>query len=429
MKIMENTNAARGYIEKRWPNKKGFNSETTKAVTNIINEVKKRGDTALIDFTNKFDGVYLTANRLKVNQEDIEKAYKYVTKNQISAIKVAKKRVEKFQKKLLKQMIFKYEKEGVKISSCTSPIQRLGCYVPGGDAPYTSSLVMSIIPAKVAGVPEIVVCSPPRIRDEINPSILVAADICGVDEIYRCGGVQAIAAMAYGTDNIRPVNKIVGPGNKYVLRAKMLVSQDVPIDIPAGPSEIMVLADDTANTRIIALDLISQAEHVDGVSILVTVSKNLAEKVHKEIIQLIPSSPNKRTVIQNLSANGLILVCEDIENAIQFINEFAPEHLEIMMSNGKIIAEKISSAGLVLIGKYSPVSASDYCLGTVHILPTIGFSHVYSGLSVLDFVKRFNIINCSRKGLYRLRKEIQILAETEGLLNHHLAVEGRFRDV
>lgn len=293
---------------------------------------------------------------------------------------------------------------------------------------YPSSLIMTVMPAKVAGVPQIVVCSPPRSGGDVNPLILVAADICGVDEIYRVGGVQAIAAMAYGTRTIRPVDKLVGPGNKYIMSAKMLVSRDVSTDLPAGPSEIMVLADSSADPRNVALDMVSQAEHVDGISILVTTSKRLAEAVVKEIEQMVSSLPNREMVIQNLSKNGLVLVCEDIEKTVWFVNEFAPEHLEVMTENAWSIAEEITSAGLVLIGKYTPVSASDYSLGTIHVLPTGGFSHVYSGLSVLDFVKRFSIVECSEEGLLKVRQNVKVLAESEGLMNHALAVEGRFKN-
>jgi len=415
-------------LEKRWPKIKKFDSELAGYVKSIIDEVRRRGDAALIEFTEKFDRVKLSPNRLRVNREDIEKAYDKVSEEQISAVEYAKNRVEEFQRRLLERINFELETRGVKIRSCTSPIRRVGCYTPGGQTGYPSSLIMTVTPAKVAGVPQVVVCSPPRSKDEIDPLILVAADICGVNEIYRVGGAQAVAALAYGTETIRPVDKIVGPGNRYILTAKMLVSRDVPTDIPAGPSEIIVLADESADPRIVALDMLSQAEHRDGVSILATTSKNLAESVIKELEKTVSSIPNKETVAQNLSKNGLILTCKDLEEAIDFVNKFAPEHLEVMTEDAWRIAEKITSAGLILIGKYTPVSASDYCLGTDHVLPTGGFGHVYSGLSVLDFIKRFSIVECSEKGLLKIRRNVKILAESEGLMNHFLAVEGRFKD-
>jgi histidinol dehydrogenase len=428
VKILEASDVLEDIVNNRWPKIKKFDSELADYVGSIIEEVKRRGDAALIDFAKRFDGAELSPNRLQVNREDIERAYDRVNEEQVSAIEFAKNRVEAFQKKLLRRVNFEYEAEEVKVCSCTSPIRRVGCYVPGGQAAYPSSLIMTVVPAKVAGVPQVVVCSPPKSGGEINPSILVAANICGVDEIYRVGGAQAVAALAYGTKTIRPVDKLVGPGNKYVLAAKMLVSQDLPIDIPAGPSEIVVLADGSAEPRVVALDMISQAEHVDGISILATTSRDLAQKVAKELGQRVSSCPKREVVARNLSRNGLVLVCKDMEEAVKFVNEFAPEHLEVVAEDACSISKEVNSAGLVLVGKYTPVSASDYCLGTVHVLPTQGFSRVYSGLSVLDFIKRFSVAECSREGLSKVRRNVKILAESEGLMNHALAVEGRFED-
>jgi histidinol dehydrogenase len=313
------------------------------------------------------------------------------------------------------------------IQNCVKPIQRLGCYIPGGEASYPSSLIMSVTPAKVSGVPQITVCSPPRFRNEIHPLILVSADICGIKEIYRIGGVQAIAAMTYGTKKIQQVDKLVGPGNKYVLTAKMLVSHHIPTDFPAGSSEIVVLADDSAEARMVALDMISQAEHKDGIAILVTTSKSLVDNVSEYISKLIPSLPNKETISNNLARNGYIIILKDIEETISFVNKFAPEHLEIMVSDEDAVVKQINAAGLVLLGKYTPVSASDYSLGSVHVLPTGGFSHVYSGLSVFDFIKRFCVVKCSKDELLNLETDIQVLARAEGLLNHALSVQGRFK--
>jgi histidinol dehydrogenase len=287
---------------------------------------------------------------------------------------------------------------------------------------------MMTTPARVAGVKEIALCSPPRSGGGVDPSVLVAADICGVDEVYRLGGAQAIAALAYGTLTVRPVDKIVGPGNRYVQAAKILVSKDVPTDFPAGPSEIAIIADETADPRIIALDMASQAEHIDGVSVLLTTSRRLAERAAEELNRCMKSSPNRRLVSENLSRNGLILVCGSLEEAVRIVNEFAPEHLEVMTEDSWRTAEKVTSAGLVLAGRNTPVAVSDYCLGTIHVLPTGGFSRVYSGLSVLDFVKRFCIAECSAERLQEARDAVRALAESEGLLNHLLAVEGRFSD-
>jgi histidinol dehydrogenase len=255
----------------------------------------------------------------------------------------------------------------------------------------------------------------------------VTADICGVDEIYKVGGAQAIAALAYGTETIRPVQKIVGPGNKYVLAAKAFVSKNVPIDLPAGPSEIVILADQSADPRLVALDMVSQVEHgADAISVLVTDSERLAEAVAKEFEKIVELSADRKTLVRNSSKNSLVLVCEDMEKGVVFVNDFAPEHLEVIMKDAAIIAEKVTSAGLILIGEYTPVSASDYCLGTNHVLPTGGYGHAFSGLSVLNFVKRVNVVECSKEGLLKVSNSVALLARSEGLLSHALAVEGRF---
>ena len=428
IRVLDCSSAKNAVLKNRWPNKKRLDPEVVSKAESIIEDVKKRGDSALVDFAQKFDSVKLSKDEIRVDDEDIQKAYEKVGKAQVKAIKLVKKRVEAYQRRLLERLSFQYRANGVTIQSRTAPIRRLGCYVPGGEAAYPSSLVMTITPAKVAGVPEIAVCSPPRSGGDINPLILVAADICGVNEVYRIGGAQAVAAMAYGTETVKPVDKLVGPGNRYVVAAKMLASQDLPIDIPAGPSEIVVLADESANPRMAALDMVSQAEHVDGVAVLVTTSRKVSESVEKELQNVVENIPNREMVTQNLSKNGCFIVCKDIREAVGFVNEFAPEHLEVPSADGWEITEKVRSAGLVLVGGYTPVAASDYCLGTDHVLPTEGFSQVYSGLSVFDFVKRFNVVECSRQGLLKARRAAKVMAESEGLVNHALAVEGRFKD-
>jgi len=393
----------------------------------IIDEVRKRGDPAITEFSKKFDDINLTAKNFRVTKEEISNAYRLVSKEQISAIEFLKEKIENMERRLLKQIKITIE-NGVKIRSLPIPIQSVGCYVPGGEAAYPSTLVMTVTPAKVAGVPRVAVCSPPTSRGKINPLTLVAADICKADEIYKIGGAHAIAALAYGTESIKPVMKIVGPGNKYVTMAKLLVSRNVAIDMPAGPSEILILADETADPQIVALDMISQAEHgADSISGLVTTSKELAENVVKELEMRVPSLRKGKTVADALSKNGFIIICERLNEAIEFVNTFAPEHLEIIAKNSVKIAGEITSAGIVLEGQYAPVSASDYGIGTNHVLPTSGYGHVFSGLSVLDFVKRVSFVECSKKGLLRLMDNVKVLAEAENLPNHFLAVEGRFK--
>ena len=398
-----------------------------KHVKAIIEEVKTQGDAALIKFTNRFDKTTLDTKDLRVTTEEIEEAYEAVSQEQMSALEFMKEKVETVEKRTLEQIKIKVEKNGIQVRNLPRPIQSVGCYVPGGEAAYPSTLVMTVVPAKVAGVPRVVVCSPPTTKGSINPLILIAADICKADETYKVGGAQAIAALAYGTESITPVRKIVGPGNKYVTMAKILVSRDVAIDMPAGPSEILILADETASPRLVALDMISQAEHgVDSVAGLMTTSKKLAENVVNEIKKIASSVRRGAIVSKALSSYGFIVICKTVNEMIALANIFAPEHVEIITQKPMEVADKIVSAGLILIGPYSPVSLSDYCSGTNHVLPTGGFGHTFSGLSVLDFVRRVGIVECSRKGLLKVTNNVKVLAEVENLPNHYKAIEGRF---
>jgi histidinol dehydrogenase len=286
---------------------------------------------------------------------------------------------------------------------------------------------MTATPAKVAGVPRIVVCSPPTEKHTINPLILVAADICGVDEVYKVGGVQAIAALAYGTQSIKPIKKIVGPGSKYVTEAKVQVSQDVAIDLPAGPSEVFVIADETANPRVIAADMISQAEHgIDSIAGLVTTSKRLVKETLGELEKAIDFAERKDIVYESISNLAFIITCTKTSEMITLANEFAPEHLEIITRTPSEIADKINTAGLILTGPFSPVALSDYAAGTNHVLPTGGFGRSFSGLSVLDFTRRISIVESTKEGLKKVEKAIKAMTEAERLPNHLRAVEARF---
>ncbi|MCS7120941.1 MAG: histidinol dehydrogenase [Nitrososphaerota archaeon] len=414
-------------MAQRWPKAKFGDFEAADYVRRIIEDVRMRGDKALLEYTAKFDNVELPRSSIKVERSDVEKAYSNISGELVRAIEFAKKRIERFQNEILARLNFEYLDQGTRIRSCLRPIQRVGCYIPGGQAAYPSSVVMTVAPAKIAGVNDIILCSPPRKNGEIDPAILVAADICGSTEIYRVGGVAAIAAMAYGTETIRPVEKIVGPGGKYVTLAKMLVSKDVPIDFPAGPSEIVIYADETADAKIVASDMISQVEHSDGIAILVTISRRFAESVAEEINSLILSLKGDfETIYQNLSKNCMLLVGDSVDEAVRFINDFAPEHLELMTEDAWSLSEKIRSSGLVTIGKYTPVAATDYCLGTNHILPTGGFSRVYSGLSILNFMRHLTIIEANKETLLKCLENVRVLAEAEGLINHALAISRRF---
>jgi histidinol dehydrogenase len=393
----------------------------------IMGEVRTQGDAALIKFTKKFDKITLYSKDLRVTTEEIEEAYESVSEEQISALEFMKEKVEVLEKRTLEQIKIEVEKNGIRVRYLPRPIQSIGCYVPGGEAAYPSTLIMTVVPAKVAEVPRVVVCSPPTTKGLINPLTLVAADICKANEVYKVGGAQAIAALAYGTESIKPVRKIVGPGNKYVTMAKILVSRDVAIDMPAGPSEILILADETASPRLVALDIISQAEHgIDSVTGLITTSKELAENVRSELRKITSSVRRGVIVMKALSSYGFIIVCETVNEMIKLANVFAPEHVEIITREPMEVAAKVESAGVILIGSYTPVSVSDYGSGTNHVLPTSGFGHIFSGLSALDFVRRVGIVECSREGLLKLKDNVKALAEAENLPNHYAAIEGRF---
>jgi histidinol dehydrogenase len=386
----------------------------------------KNGDVALIELTEKFDRARLEAKDLRVTSREIKDAYNEVSQEQVAALKFVKDKVSAFEKLALKQDGFKTSRDGITVQNVLRPIESVGCYVPGGQAAYPSTLVMTAVPAKAAGVPRIVVCSPPNAEGTVNPLVLVAADICGVDEVYKVGGAQAIAALAYGTETIKPVCKIVGPGSKYVTMAKVIVSTEVAIDMPAGPSEVLVLADDSADARLIVYDMISQAEHGgDSVAGLVTTSEKTALQVQENLVKLAVSAPRGEKVSESLEKYGFIIVCSNMDEAIALVNSFAPEHLEVMAANAEALAEKLT-AGLILIGPYSPVALSDYASGTNHVLPTGGFAQAFSGLSALDFTRRVSIVESSKAGLEKVKSRIKVMTEAENLPNHFKAIEARF---
>jgi histidinol dehydrogenase len=400
-----------------------------KDVKAIIYKVAKNGNAALTEFTKKYDKTKLKPENLIVTREEIEQAYKMVSEEQISALKLMKNKVSFFEKRLLERITFETSKDGITVQNVLRPIESVGCYAPGGQAAYPTTVVMTAVPAKTAGVPRIVVCSPPTTKGTINPLILVASDTCEVNEIYKVGGAQAIAALAYGTETIKPVKKIVGPGNKYVTMAKILVSKDVAIDMPAGPTEILVLADETAEAHLIALDMISQAEHgADSVAGLITISQKLAEEV-VSCLNKIAASTIRRTIVRKaLKDHGFVITCKSTKEMVVLANDFAPEHAEIIARNPQEIADRITSAGVILTGPYSPVSLSDYGSGTNHVLPTGGFGHAFSGLSVLDFTRRVSIVESSREGLLKMKNHVKVLTEAENLPNHYKAIEARFKD-
>jgi len=392
----------------------------------IINQVRKDGDKALIEFVEKFDKAKLTPLSLRVSAEEIKEAYSKVTQQQIDALQFMKQRVENYQKQQL-QTENQIDIDGVAIKTVLYPLESVGCYVPGGQAAYPSTVIMTAVPAKVAGVKRIVVCSPSNAEGKVNALVLVASDLCGVSEVYKVGGAQAIAALAYGTQTIKSVCKIVGPGSKYVTVAKILVSADVAIDMPAGPSEVLILADELADPQLVAFDMISQAEHgTDSVAGLITTSERLAEAVQKNLAKLVASTERSEKVSMSLKKYGFIITCGCIEEMIMLSNQFAPEHLEVITKNARALSEKLI-AGLILLGPYSPVPLSDYASGTNHVLPTGTFAQSFSALGVFDFSRRVSIVECSKDGLKKVKDVVKVLTDTENLPNHYKAIAARFQ--
>lgn len=421
MKIIQVTNIEK-FAAKIIPKQPQKNK---KIVESIIKKVQKDGDLAVKKYEKKFSGAKLS--NLRVSKKEIENAYNKVSKQEINAIKIAKMRLQKTEisiKSNLKNIVI--NNDGVKISKKFVPLQNIGCYIPGGLAKYPSSVIMSVTPAKVAGVKRIVVVSPPDSNGKINALTVVAADICGADEIYKVGGAQAIAALSFGTNSIKKVEKIVGPGGAFVTAAKSVVSDSTAIDMLAGPTELGVIADDSANPNYIALDLISQAEHSsDTFCYLVTNSEKLAKSVNQSIEGLISKIKRSEFVKKSLKQNGFIAICKNQSDMIKLANELAPEHLQIMTRNSQNLASKITTPGLVLLGNDTPSSASDYILGSNHILPTNGFGKTRGSLSVLDFIKINTQVSATRKSLSKIANYLDVFTKAEGLPNHYEAVRGR----
>jgi len=398
-------------------------SKVMPSVEEIIESVKKLGDKAVLSYTKIYDGVELKKEELKVSNEEIVDAYKQIDKSTLEAIRKSIKNIESFQKKQLQELWFTKIDEGVLAGQFTRAIESVGIYIPGGKASYPSTVLMTAVPAKVAGVSKIILCTPPNPMKKIDPRVLVASKEVGVDSIYKVGGAQAIAAMAFGTETIPKVDKIIGPGNIYVTAAKILVSKEVAIDFPAGPSEILILADETANPDYIAIDLISQAEHdPEALAILITSSEELAKSVLEKINSICKDIKRKEIIQASLKNKGIIIISEEIEDSIELINRIAPEHLQIMIKNPLDIIEKITNVGAIFIGDYSPCALGDYSAGVNHVLPTSGYAKVYSGLSVRDFVKVIDVLYCTKEGYSNIANLAAILAKQEGLEGHAKAI-------
>ena len=391
-----------------------------KIVQAILDDVRKNGDSAVKKYEQKFNGKKTI--RLRVNKQESKNAK--ITDAEFSALQLSAIKLSKAQQNLKRRLI-----ESVKKIPNISfiPIPSVGCYIPGGQARYPSSAIMSVITAAEAGVKRIVVVSPPSSDGKIDPMTITVAQNCGA-EIYKAGGAQAIAALAYGTKSIPKVDKIVGPGGKFVSIAKAIVSEETSIDMIAGPTELGIVVDSSANSELVAYDLVSQAEHSnDTMCFVITKSKSKARQIQKSLEKLIPNIERSSIVKQSISKNGFIAVCKNQNDVIELANKIAPEHMELMVKRAKILSKKITGPGLVLIGNNTPSSASDYLLGTNHILPTNGFGRVRGGLSVLDFLKLQTIVEAKKSDLSKISDKLKTLTDAEGLPNHYKAVERRLK--
>ncbi|MDO5539104.1 MAG: histidinol dehydrogenase [Eubacteriales bacterium] len=409
---------------KRSPHNYG---EFEERVAAIVEDVRNRRDEAVFEYTRKFDKAEITADNIKVTQDEVEAAYKEVDPSLIEVIRKALVNIRSYHEKQRKYSWFDSKPDGTMLGQKVTPLATVGVYVPGGKAVYPSSVLMNIVPAKVAGVDKIIMSTPCDAQGKVNPSTLVAAKEAGADEIYKAGGAQAIAAMAFGTQSIPRVDKIVGPGNIYVALAKKAVYGFVNIDSIAGPSEILVLADGTANPGFVAADLLSQAEHDEMASaILITTSEDLAKKVSEEVDKFTQQLSRKEIIRKSLENFGYILVAENMDTAIEAANDIASEHLEIMTSNPFEVMTKIRNAGAIFIGEYSSEPLGDYFAGPNHVLPTNGTARFFSPLSVDDFIKKSSIVYYSKQALETIHEDIEQFAKAEQLTAHANSIHVRF---
>ena len=411
---------------KRSPNSYG---KFEASVAAILADVKEKGDEAVFDYTKRFDGADINAANIVVTKEEIDEAYSLVDEQLVEVIRKALVNIREYHAKQKQYSWFDSTPNGTILGQKVTPLNRVGVYVPGGKAAYPSSVLMNIIPAKVAGVNQIIMTTPPGKDGKVYPVTLVAANEAGVDEIYKVGGAQAIAALAYGTESIQKVDKIVGPGNIFVALAKRTVYGHVSIDSIAGPSEILVLADETANPRYVAADLLSQAEHDELASaILITTSMELAKKVSEEVDGFVAQLSRKEIIRKSLDSYGYILVADNMQDAVDTANEIASEHLEIMTANPFDTMTRIRNAGAIFLGEYSSEPLGDYFAGPNHILPTNGTAKFFSPLSVDDFVKKSSIISYSEEALALVHEDIEKFAKAEKLTAHANSIAVRFEE-
>ena len=426
MRIVELTDETKNNLLesllKRSPNSYG---QYEKTVNDIIGDVRARRDEALFEYTSKFDHCEMNAEKIRVTREEIDEAYAQLEENFIEVMKHSAENIRKFHQKQMHNSWIVPEDNGTILGQKITPISISGVYVPGGKAAYPSSVLMNVLPAKVAGVSRIIMTTPPGKDGKVNPGTLVAADIAGVDEIYKVGGAQAIAAMAFGTESVPKVDKITGPGNIFL--AKKACFGYVSIDSIAGPSEILVLADESATPRYVAADLLSQAEHDEMASaILITTSRELADKVSEEVEAFTKQLSREEIIRKSLDHYGYILIAQNMDQAIDAVNEIASEHLEILTKNPYETMTKVKNAGAIFLGEYSSEPLGDYFAGPNHILPTNGTARFFSPLNVDDFLKKTSIISYSRDALEKDHKEIELFAEKEGLTAHANSIKVRF---
>ncbi len=428
MKILElNSQTKKNILSdllKRSPNNYGQYEET---VNEILRNVRENGDRAVFDYTLKFDRFALTPENIRVTREEIDEAYEKLDPELIKVLKKSAENIRAFHTKQLRSSWFDAKPDGTILGMKITPIEKVGVYVPGGKAAYPSSVLMNVVPAKVAGVDRVIMTTPPGADGKVNPGTLAAADIAGVDEIYKVGGAQAIAALAFGTESITKVDKITGPGNIFVALAKKAVYGYVSIDSIAGPSEILVLADETANPRYAAADLLSQAEHDELASaILITTSRELAQTVNREVEGFVQVLERREIIQKSLDNYGYILIAESMEDAIDAVNEIASEHLEILTKNPFETMTRIRNAGAIFLGEHASEPLGDYFAGPNHILPTNGTAKFFSPVNVDDFIKKSSIISYSREALETVSGDIQLFAKSEGLTAHANSIKVRF---
>ncbi len=422
MKVLKNKREIQSFLKVLKGRASGGSTEIENNVRAILNDVRKNGDKAVIRYTKKFD--LLDVKSLRISSEEISKFSKMAEKEVVNALKISVKRIKRFHE-MQKEDSWSFSENNDILGQIIRPIERVGVYVPGGKASYPSTVLMNVIPAQVAGVKEIVICVPTP-KGEINPYVMAAIKLLGIKEVYRIGGAQAIGAMAYGTETIKRVDKIVGPGNIYVATAKKMVFGEVDIDMIAGPSEILIVADDSANPEFIASDLLGQAEHDELASpVLITNSRKLANSVNKEVEKQLSILKRKEIASKSLYNYGAIIIVKTIKDAIELSNSIAPEHLEIMTEKPMDLLPLIKNAGAIFLGQWTPETIGDYSAGPNHTLPTGGTARFFSPLGVYDFIKRSSLLRFSRDGFMKLAKTVRTIASAEGLEAHERTIRIR----